>query len=376
MRSRFFVGIAVAAAAALALQTQVGAQQQGAGGGGGRGAGQGTATAGGGTIAPAGQAGYPTAEQYANSKEAQALVAKARSIAGDDSKLLARFENTCGPAGPQRPALERQAAGQAAQANAPVEPVRIFDNLSYFGFNSIGAWSLTTSDGIILIDALNNAMEAETIIEPSLRKLGLNPADVKYVIVGHGHGDHVGGAGYFQTKYNSRIALSDVDWELAGRQGGGGNRGRGAAPGQPAPPPPLRATKDFVVTDGQKITVGDTTVTLYITPGHTAGSLSYLIPVRYQGKPMTILMLSGANITPTRASLVEFNRALDMAKAAGAQALINGHPGLFGDELGWMDQLRKNPKGANEFVYSREQFGKFIDIMKTCAESRIVAMGL
>jgi len=41
-----------------------------------------------------------------------------------------------------------------------------------------------------------------------------------------------------------------------------------------------------------------------------------------------------------------------------------------------MDQLRKNPKGPNEFVYTRDQFAKFIDIMKECAASRVVAMGL
>jgi hypothetical protein len=87
-------------------------------------------------------------------------------------------------------------------------------------------------------------------------------------------------------------------------------------------------------------------------------------------------MLSGANITPDRASLNAFNKALDAAKAAGAQTLFNGHPGLFGDETGWMDQLRKNPKGPNEFVYTRDQFAKFIDIMKECAASRVAAMGL
>lgn len=132
----------------------------------------------------------------------------------------------------------------------------------------------------------------------------------------------------------------------------------------------------MIVKDGDKVTVGDTTVTLYVTPGHTMGSLSYVIPVKYKGQTITALLLSGANITPNRLALQAFIKALDAAKAAGAQVLLNGHPGLFGDENGWMDQLRKDPNGANEFVYSKEQFGKFIDIMKECATSRIVAMGL
>ena len=160
MRQVLLVGVTVAVCAAAAMQIQVNAQQ-----GGGRG------VAAGGTTAGAGR-GYPTPEQYASSKEAQAHVAKAKSIAGSDAKLLMRFENTCGALGPQRPALEAQNAGQKPEPPRPVEPVQIFDNLWYFGFNTIGAWAIQTSDGIIMIDALNTVQEAETIIEPSLKKGG------------------------------------------------------------------------------------------------------------------------------------------------------------------------------------------------------------
>lgn len=352
MRKRMTVGIAVAVCAAVALQVQVTAQQ-----------GRGRGPAAGGTIGSG--PGYPTAEQYANSKEAQAHVAKAKAIAGNDAKLLMRVENTCGPLGPQRPALERQNAGQAAVPNAPVEPVKILDNLYYFGFNSVGAWAIPTSQGIILIDALNTVKEAEDIIEPALKKVGLNPADVKYVIVGHGHFDHFGGAPYFQQKYGAKVAMSTTDWDVIARPNPNAN------PAQAARPLPKR---DVEVTDGQKITVGDTTITLYVTPGHTPGSLAYIIPGKYRGRPLNVLMLSGANITPDKATLMAFEKALDHAKDAKVQMVINGHPGLFGDELGWMDELRKNPNGTNQFVYTQDQFAKFIDIMKECAASRVVAM--
>ncbi|MBI4885774.1 MAG: MBL fold metallo-hydrolase [Acidobacteria bacterium] len=354
---KWLVAGAVAACAAVGVESQVGAQQ--GPGGGGRG------LAAGGTIA--GTGGYPTPEQYAASKDAQEYVAKAKAIAGSDTRLLMRFENTCGALGPQRPALEAQNAGQKPAPPAVMQPVRIFDNLWYFGFNTVGAWAVRTSGGIILIDALNTVQEAETIVEPALRQAGLNPADVTYVIVGHGHFDHFGGVPYFQDKYKARVAMSALDWDFIERPNPNAN------PAQASRPRPKR---DIAVTDGQKITVGDTTITLMVTPGHTVGSLAFLIPVTYQGKPLTALMLSGANITPDRATLNAFTKALDSAKAAGAQALFNGHPGLFGDELGWMDALRKNPKGPNEFVYSKDQFGKFIDIMKACAASRVVAMGL
>ena len=359
MRSRFLVGVAMASGmtlcAAVALQIDLSAQQ-----------GRGGGPAAGGTTAANGR-GYPTAEEYAASKEAQAHVAKAKAIAGNDAKLTMRWENTCGALGPQRPALEAQNAGQKPAPPKVVEPVKLFDNLWYLGYDTIGAWALQTSDGIILIDALNNVAEATDIIEPSLKKIGLDPANVKYIVVGHWHFDHFGAAPYFQEKYKTRVAMSKLDWDLIERP----NPNQSAA--QAARPRPKR---DIEIQDGGKVTLGDTTITLMVTPGHTVGSLAYLIPVRHQGKPLTALMLSGANITPDRASLTAFTKALDSAKAAGAQALFNGHPGLFGNELGWMDALRTNPTGPNEFVYTRDQFGKFIDIMKECAASRVVAMGL
>ena len=100
--------------------------------------------------------------------------------------------------------------------------------------------------------------------------------------------------------------MSGLDWDLIERPNPNAN------PAQASRPRPKR---DVVVTDGQKITVGDTTITLAVTPGHTVGSLAYLIPVKMlQGRPLTALMLSGANITPDRASLNAFNKALDAAK--------------------------------------------------------------
>src|SRR5678816_2049634 len=175
MFKRMAVGTAVAALAAMALQVQVSAQQQGQ-----QGAGAPARRAVGGTTA--GNDAYPTDEQWKNSKEAQALVSKAKAAAGNDAKLQSRFEKACTVLGPQRPAVLRQNAGLPAEPQRQVDIVKLFDNFYFFGFSTVGAWAVTTNQGIILIDALNTVDEAEKIIEPSLKKAGLNPADVKYII--------------------------------------------------------------------------------------------------------------------------------------------------------------------------------------------------
>src|ERR1041384_7899078 len=173
MIRKLAVGTAVAALAAMTLQVQVHAQQP-----------QQRRAVGGTT---AGNDAYPTDDQWKNSKEAQALVSKAKAAAGNDAQLQARFDKACTVLGPQRPAVLAQNAGQKPEPQRQVDIVKLFDNFYYFGFNTVGAWAITMNRGILLIDSLNSVEEAENIYLPLRKKAGLNPADVKYVIVGHGH---------------------------------------------------------------------------------------------------------------------------------------------------------------------------------------------
>jgi len=73
---------------------------------------------------------------------------------------------------------------------------------------SVSAWALTTSDGIILIDALYDYSVEDEIVS-GLTKLGLDPTKIKYVVITHGHGDHYAGSKYLQDKFGARIVLSD-----------------------------------------------------------------------------------------------------------------------------------------------------------------------
>ena len=97
-----------------------------------------------------------------------------------------------------------------------------------------------------------------------LKKVGLDPANIKYIVVSHAHGDHDGSVKFLQDTYHPRIIMGPKDWELSARE---------------ADPP----RHDIDATDGQKLTFGDTTITIYITPGHTAGTLSVLVPVKDHG---------------------------------------------------------------------------------------------
>jgi metallo-beta-lactamase class B len=98
-----------------------------------------------------------------------------------------------------------------------------------------------------------------------VKKLGMDPAQIKYIIVSHGHNDHYLGARYLQDTYHPHIIMSEVDWNFMEKDDTSADK---------------KPKRDMVATDGMKLTLGDTTLTMYITPGHTPGTISTLIPVR------------------------------------------------------------------------------------------------
>jgi metallo-beta-lactamase class B len=195
------------------------------------------------------------------------------------------------------------------------EPAKVFDNLYFLGTKFHSSWALTTSDGIILIDTLFN-YAAEPEIVDGLKSLGLDPAKVKYVLITHGHGDHDEGAKLFQDRYGARVALGAGDWDLI-------DKAKFVAGGKPK--------RDIVVTDGQKITLGDTTVTAVLTPGHTPGAYGLIFQVKDHGRPLTVAYASGTAFSfPYDAPhfdtfIASQKKMAAAAAAAGATIVISNH---------------------------------------------------
>ena len=149
------------------------------------------------------------------------------------------------------------------------EPAKVFDNLYYVGDNHHSMWAVTTSEGIILHDTAFEYMVEAQIID-GLRAFGLDPADIEYVIIGHGHSDHYLGARTLQDRYGARVIMAERDWELIENSNA---------------PEEVKPRRDLVASDGMELTLGDTTLTLYVTPGHTPGTISTLIPLRDGDSP-------------------------------------------------------------------------------------------
>src|SRR5688500_9580719 len=258
-------------------------------------------------------------------------VAIAKKAAGQEH--LALFNNICTPPPPIQPQQGRGRQGGAAQQGPPqapprsewyAAPVKVCDNLYWVGQTEYTAWAVTTSEGIIVIDPLYGYSVEEEVVN-GLTKLGLDPKSVRYVVVSHAHQDHVGGAALLQER-GARVVMSAADWDYLATDPGRWQK----------------AKKDIVATDGYKLTLGDTTLTLYLTPGHTPGTISTIIPVR-DGSNRHVAMLWGGTgfnwrsgsptyITPDRPAKFWFDQYIDSARRfrdiaakAGADVLIANH---------------------------------------------------
>jgi metallo-beta-lactamase class B len=304
-----------------------------------------------------GPAAYPSADKAAVAK----TLAEALKIAGPD--LFSDMAHRCiiSPRYPQRVA--------GIQHDGLVEPTKIFDRFYSVGQNAVSSHALVTSAGIVLFDTLNSPDEAEHIIVPNLRKVGLDPKDIKYILITHGHGDHYGGARYLQKTYGARVISSAIDWEGMARAGA-----VASGPFAGLQPP----DKDMVVADGETLKIGDTTLRFYITPGHTPGVVSTIFRVTDHGKPHTVGYFGGTGggraPDAIRAQITSLVRWRAITKAAGVDVLIANHPlhdrGIENNEI-----LTSIPGVANPYVIGPDRYQRYMQVMEACSRVHLARFG-
>jgi metallo-beta-lactamase class B len=300
-------------------------------------------------------------------------VAAAKAAAGTEFAGL--FNRLCTPPAPRATAPKPAPAPTAKPAGPPprerwhADPVKVFDNLYFVGQTEYSAWAVVTSDGIIIIDPIFDYSVEDEVVG-GLKTLGLDATAIKYVLISHAHYDHVGGAAYLQDRFNAKVIISEADWDLLGRSGGTWRKPK----------------RDLVATDGQKLTLGDTTLTLHITPGHTLGTISTLIPVRDGGKPHTAAYWGGTAfnwvtnragyITPERPDRFWFDnyiasaqRFRQLASTAGADVLLSNHTAFDGSTTKLPAMAKRRPGEPHPYVIGNAAVGRYLTVAEECAKA-------
>ena len=155
-------------------------------------------------------------------------------------------------------------------ADQYVEPWKPFDNVDYVGVCWVSAWLVHTDDGVVLIDTLYGPFK-KMIVE-NIQKTGTHLADIKYVLMTHGHFDHVGGAVALKPLLpNATFVMTQEGWDEAVES---------SEKSQGGPRAWDMIAPERVVTDGDEITLGGNTFKVIETPGHTWGTASYMYDVK------------------------------------------------------------------------------------------------
>ena len=295
-----------------------------------------------------------------------AHVAEAQRLAAGDLKPLLGL---CIPALAMRPdqvSIDKLLAAVIA-APAP-DPARVFENLYFVGSTWVSAWAIGTSAGIVLIDALNNGDEARRLIDGGLRKVGLDPAEIRFVIVTHAHGDHYGGLEHLVPRWRPGIVMSEADWRQAeGRlEFDSPHWGR---------PPRFDAARDRRMSDGSRLVLGATAVTLYLTPGHTEGTLSLVFDVAVGGKTHRVLLWGGTAFNfgrdPARLEsyIAATRRMAEVARDRGVDVLLSSHPS-YDDSFAKMEAMRRGGLQDHPFVIGNEAVVRSLQVMNACAQAQ------
>jgi metallo-beta-lactamase class B len=332
-------------------------------------------------------ASLPTEAQWdAMPPRGRAYVEQAKVLAGSDPDLQFDFGVFCkasGGSGNQ----DRATIGvpnsepRLQPFPAPNPPVviggqRLFDNFYWFGDTGVGAWLVTSNDGYILFDAMDNEEQARDIIAANMRKMGLDPARIRYAVFGHHHFDHTGGGEYIQRTVKPRVIMGRDDWDLylnppargGGARGGGGGGSAAAAP---------KMRRDIDAVDGMEIKVGDVTATIYQMTGHTPGSIGMVVPVRYRGANHPILLVTAATAAPNRHSFIGgYEHIWDQAIRHKVESVMQVHPNTNMNLLARTKYVHENyPPAKNPLLYGAERTARYINIMRACTQARMEALG-
>lgn len=311
-------------------------------------------------------------QQAAMPTTVDGLLSAAKDAAG--TNFSGTFLRLCVPPPPPNPAGRgRGGGGGGGGRGGPppreswyAEPAQVGDNLYFLGTMDHNSFALVAESGdIIVIDALfDYATPAEIV--GGLETLGLDPNDVRYVVISHAHGDHDGGVKYLQDKIPGvTILYGEGDWPSVTARGAAGAVRSG---------PQNDGTDERVVSAGDQ----DVSVRLVTMPGHTPGTLSFLFEFEDGGDPIRVAYVGGTAISFTNTDPAYYDEYIESsakfahaAEAFGATALMSNHSEF---DLGYLRSHAAASRSSRDDVPNPYDIGAqgvadYFEVVRYCASA-------
>lgn len=241
-----------------------------------------------------------------------------------------------------------------------VEPFQIFDNLYFVGIRTVSSYVVETSDGLILIDTLYGYEGFTDHLLDNIREVGLDPADIKYVLILQAHSDHYGGARELQSQLDAVFGSAVEDWEIIERE-----------LGDQAP------RRDMVLRDGESLTLGDTEIFFEHTPGHTPGTTSLRFSVFDAGREHRAFFHGGSALRTDEPEAIQvFIDDLERIKEIpGIEVQVTNHDDIHAagadDLFARAERLKNRRAGEPHPWVAPEEFQRWLDELIADSHERL-----
>jgi metallo-beta-lactamase class B len=260
------------------------------------------------------------------------------------------------------PAVALRAFESSVHGNEPFPAYRIIGNIYYVGAKDITSFLIVSPSGHVLVNS--GYEETVPIIQTGLEKLGFRLADIKFLLNGQAHLDHVAGQPLLKRITGAQVVVSQGDEHVVATGGAGDFRFDGKMSWKPC-------KVDRVVRDGDTLSVEGVTLTAHITPGHTVGCTTWTLPVESEGQQLQAVIVGGTTVFPSDRLVnnakypgiaADYARTFRILRSLPCDVFLGAH-GVYYGMLEKYDRLKKgikpnpfvDPDGYRAFVDRSEQ---------------------
>jgi metallo-beta-lactamase class B len=241
--------------------------------------------------------------------------------------------------------------GDCAAWNKAREPFKVYGNTYFVGTDGLSALLVTSDAGHVLLDA--GLTQSAPLIDANIRKLGFKTADVKLIVVSHGHFDHAGGVHAMQRHTGATVAASESTAAALRRgenttddpQFGFGKEFNGF--------PPVTDVK--VIRDREVLTAGTVAIKAHLIPGHSPGSTAYTWQ-SCEGNRCLNMVYADSLTSPSAPGfkygqrLVEFRRSIEIVAALPCDIVLSPHPSFTQVDEKLRKRAELSGKGPDPFI--------------------------
>jgi metallo-beta-lactamase class B len=222
--------------------------------------------------------------------------------------------------------------------NDPFPPHKVMDNFYYVGTKELASFLIVTPQGNILMNS--NYESSVPVIRANVEKLGFKFSDIKILIAGHAHPDHVEGDAMVKSLTGAQVVVGRLD-EPATRAFRAGGKEH-----------PI----DRLIDEGDTVTLGGTTLTAHVMPGHTRGCLAWTLDLKENGKTYHALVECSLNgqflqsLTQYPGIVEDFRATYKKARTLPAELWVSSHASFYGLPEKYAKLEKRGPGDPNPFV--------------------------